>query len=384
MKTIAFTAQSFGFGPVRKMIAISEKLDGVYKIFFGSGVAYDLAKAHFFHEYHHFEHSEEREIYSLLNRSDVFINVMDFELATIAKKSNCQCVVVDSLLWFYSFRPDVDYATYYFVQKFFRSSHDKLEQYSIKNAHIVAPIIEEHTVNIKKINQCIINFGGSDGKVCTSHITVGKNTNYPFIILQILLPLLSKRFKHILVVGRQHVITMCQKKFPIKNVFFRMLDSQKMLYELSRSQTVFSVPGIHSFLDAANKLPIFFLPPSNHSHQENLKVFIEHKITESYFSWTECYSIRFNNGMSRQQKIEMILQTIERFGRDLLTQKELQKKIRNFLGNESSWSQITALQTRKLESLGNDGLQTIVDKVQELISPKCTYIHNSIVKIYNN
>ncbi|WP_372364868.1 hypothetical protein [Candidatus Uabimicrobium sp. HlEnr_7] len=377
MKIVAFTAQSFGFGPVRKMIAIAEKLNGVYKIFFGSGVAYDFAKAHFFDEYHYLKHNEDTEILSILNRSNIFINVMDFELGGTAKKSSCQCIVVDSLLWFYPFRPDVDYADYYFVQDFFRSSRERLKQYSIKNARIIGPIVEYNEKKYKIIKQCIINFGGSDGKVCNSHIAVGKNTNYPFIILRVLLPLLRIYFKNILVVGRQSVVDACSERFAMKNVSFVMLKSKDMLKELSRSQALFSVPGIHSFLDAADKLPIFFLPPSNHSHLENLDVFIEHAVTTSYFSWSQYYKLQFGNTMSRQQKIDTVLQTINHFDRDYHAQQELQKIVRSFIENEGVWSQTVLQQKKKLQSLGENGLEAIIITVKELLqSLNNEYAHN--------
>ena len=385
MNVIAFTAQSFGFGPVRKMIAIAEQLDNVYKIFFGSGVAYDFAKAHFFDEYHYLRHNQDIEILSILNRSDVFTNVMDFELANMAKRSMCRCVVVDSLLWFYTFRPDVDYADYYFVQNFFRSSREKLSQYCINNACIIGPIMEYREVQCEIVEQCIINFGGSDGKVCDSHITVGKNTNYPFIILRVLLPLLRTYFKNILVVGRESVVKACSERFAMERVSFAMLKSKDMLNELSRSQVLFSVPGIHSFLDAADKLPIFFLPPSNHSHQENLDVFIENAVTTSYFSWSQCYALQFDNAMSRQQKIDIVLQAINRFDCDDHAQEELQSKARKYIENQSAWSQIVLQQKKKLQSLGGNGLETIVSTVKELLqSSNNPYIHNKYTAVYNN
>ncbi|WP_372364775.1 hypothetical protein [Candidatus Uabimicrobium sp. HlEnr_7] len=386
MKIIAFTAQSFGFGPVRKMIAIAEKLNGVYKIFFGSGVTYDFAKAHIFDEYHYLENNENADISSILNKSDVFINVMDFELGNIAKKSNCKCIVVDSLLWFYPFRPDIDYADYYFVQDFFRSSSLKIKEHGISNAYIIGPIVEENDFNSQKIEQCIINFGGSDGKICNSHVTVGKNTNYPFIMLHVLLPLLSSYFKHVLVVGRESIISACSKRFSIENVSFAMLNLKEMCYELSQSQVVFSVPGIHSFLDAANKLPIFFLPPSNHSHQENLDIFIKHAVTSSYFSWTECYGLRFKDAMPRQQKISIILKAIERFDCDSFVQKQLQKSASKFLENKDLWPEIIRQQQRKLKSLGKSGLETIISTIETLLSSNHNNvnIHNDGIAVYNN
>lgn len=121
MKTIVFTAQSFGFGPVSKMLAVSENLTNpnIKKIFFGTGVAYDLAKLHNFDEIHNFGHNQEQKIIDILKETDLFVNVMDFALGKLAKITAVPYFLIDSLFWFWADLPDgVREANIYFCQEF--------------------------------------------------------------------------------------------------------------------------------------------------------------------------------------------------------------------------------------------------------------------------
>ena len=137
MKTVVFTAQPFGFGPVSKMLAISEKITNARKIFFGSEVAYDLAKLHDFDEIYQFSDKQEREITSLLKKSDLFVNVMDFSLGSFVKHRNCPYFIIDVLLWFWPKKPMyTELADIYFCPDFFGKVEEKILQYQLKNAQL--------------------------------------------------------------------------------------------------------------------------------------------------------------------------------------------------------------------------------------------------------
>lgn len=371
MKTITFTAQPFGFGPVSKALTIAEEITNATKIFFGTGVALDLAKTHDFDKIYELSHNDAPQISSLLQHSDVFINVMDFPLIDIAAQTKCTNVLVDSLFWWWPTIPQQTYlADIYFCQDFIQTITERIYQNNIHNAQVIAPIITKHFHKSKKINQAIINFGGCDGRVQNSFILVGKNSNYPFVILKLLLPILQKHFDSILVTGRECVMDQCKKKFANDQVQCKMLSPKQMLSELHRSQVCFTTPGIQTFYDAADKLPLFFLPPSNHSHVDNLQLFVDYKIAENYFDWQQVYSFPYCKCKTRQQKIDLVLSVIKQFSQNPQHQEVFTRKVHNFLTAKRFWTRYQNNQERVLQSLGTNGAQQIVSGIESFTSQR--------------
>ncbi|BBM87097.1 hypothetical protein [Candidatus Uabimicrobium amorphum] len=371
MKTVIFTAQPFGFGPVSKAIAIAEQISNATRIFFGTGVALDLAKIHDFEQVYELSHDDVPQISSLLQNSDVFINVMDFPLIDIAAQTKCTSVLVDSLFWWWPTIPQQTHlADIYFCQDFIQPITDRIRKDNMHNAQVITPIITKHFNKGENINQAIINFGGCDGRVQNSFILVGKNSNYPFVILKLLLPILKKHFESILVTGRECVMDQCQSKFADDQVQYKMLSPKQMLSELHRSQVCFTTPGIQTFYDAADKLPLFFLPPSNHSHVDNLQLFADYKIATNYFDWQQVCRFPYNKCTTRQQKIDLVLSAIRQFSQNLQHQKVFMHKVKNFLVAKRSWPHHHNNQQKVLQKLGTNGAQQIVSAIDNFTSQR--------------
>lgn len=365
MKTIVFTAQSFGFGPVSKMLAVSESIRDARKIFFGASVAYDLAKLHKFDEIHDFSHEDHEEIRELLQRCDLFINVMDFPLCQIARLADVPYFLIDSLLWFWPELPEgIREADIYFAQNFFNDVQEKVLEYQLTNARIIGPIISDSFSKYEKADQVMINFGGLE----CPFIEIGKNSTYPFTILKNLLPVLDRHFSHILVTGRKRVMDMLNDSFR-ENRFlrFEMLDQRRMLEELYRSKALFTTPGIQSFYDSADKVPIFCLPPHSNSQYRNLDTLVAHGAIRHYLQLSELYDFDLSKSQGDAEEIRIILEKIRIFEASEDDQSFLVRKVEEFLESQYVWPNLVFHQQEFLRNLGDNGVKMILREIDHVL-----------------
>ena len=162
----------------------------------------------------------------------------------------------------------------------------------------------------------------------------------------------------------------CKKKFANDQVQCKMLSPKQMLSELHRSQVCFTTPGIQTFYDAADKLPLFFLPPSNHSHVDNLQLFVDCKIATNYFDWHQVYSFPYRKCRTRQQKIDLVLSVIKQFSQNPQHQEVFTRKVYNFLTAKRFWTRYQNNQERVLQSLGTNGAQQIASGIENFTSQR--------------
>ncbi len=370
MEKVVFTAQAFGFGPISKLLAIAESLHGVRKIFFGTGVALDLARMSNFQEIYEYSLARDKDkIINLLSQADLFVNVMDFSMNPLAKISGCPYLIVDSLIWFYPSLPEgIKDADMYFCQNFFDLVEPKIKEYQLTNARLIGPITNNNFPRYEKKKQVVVNFGGCDGKVADSFIEAGVNNNLPFVVLQNLTPILSEHFSEILVTGRERVMQICETMFTKSNgVKFTMLDPKSALKEYYRSAVVFTIPGIQSFYDIADKAPMFCLPPMNHSHVRNLEIFVRRGIIRHYLKWDELYDFPFVKCKTRQERIDLVLAAIKRFEQSMEGQSVFRERVKLFLQGQATWPDLVKRQKSALISLGPNGVEDITKAIYEIL-----------------
>jgi len=365
MEKIVFTAQAFGFGPISKMLAVSENISEVKKVFFGSVVALDMAKLHQFDEIYELTYNDSSKILELLRESKLFINVMDFPLSKLAKDSGCPCFLIDSLLWFWPTLPEgVRDAEIYFCQNFFTSVEQKIQEYRLSNACLIGPIISNHFGRYEKKNQVVINFGGIENP----HVEIGVNSNYPFIMLKILLPMLQDKFDLVLVTGRERVMEMCRQRFTEnERLKFRMFGQKEMLEELYRSEALFTAPGIQTFYDAHDKLPIFCLLPQNNSNVRNLDAMVKSKAIQHYLKWEELYEFDFDGCKTPEEEFDLMLGKLEIFEKSESDQRIMGERVEKFLNSRNLWPNLVEEQRNAVEKLGSNGIKTIVDDVNAVL-----------------
>lgn len=375
MKKIAFTAQPFGFGPVSKMLAVSENVERVKKVFLGSGTALDLAKMHHFDEVYEATYQDAERIVSILEDCDLFLNVMDFPLLRYARIANCRSIMVDSLLYFWQKKPEFcEYPDIYFCQNFFgNSTQEKIKLYGLQNARIIGPIINSNFVAKEKKNQAMINFGGMD----SCYTNVGRNSFYLFVILEHLIPLLYPLFESILITGRERVMRMCRRRYQqnSKHLQFEMLSQNKMHTEISQSRCLFTLPGIQTFFDAHDKVPIFCLPAHNSSNRKNLDILIRNQVIKHAFRWQYIYDVDVD--LEEEQDIQQMLQFSQRFSEDVDAQKLFRHRVDRFLLDRNNWVNIVDNQKQKVEDLGASGVTEITNAINEML------YHQQPVTIYS-
>jgi hypothetical protein len=359
------------------MLSISENIsdEHIQKIFFGSGVAYDLAKLHTFDEMYKLDSHDREKIVKILRTADIFVNVMDFPMGRLVKEARCVYFLIDSLLWFWSSLPEgVQYADIYFCQNFFCPVESKIQAYKLKNAKVIGPIINNNFKHFPKKDQVIINFGGLENP----YIEIGSNSNYPFIMLTILFPILQTHFSSILVTGRERVMEMCRSRFSeTKSLRFRNLSQREMLEELCQSVALLTAPGIQTFYDASDKVPIFCLPPQNDSNIRNLDILVEHKVIKHYLTWRDLYEFPVNTCKTITEIFELLLHTLKIFEATEQDQKILQARVLEFLHQQDTWEDLIRVQKEAVERLGENGVQVVKKAIYEVLYPPSSSIINS-------
>ena len=200
-------------------------------------------------------------------------------------------------------------------------------------------------------------------------IKIGENSDYPFLMLDILLPILKKHFSKVLVTGRQRIMQMCRDRYGESiSLQFKMLDLKNMLGELYRSKVLFTAPGSEIVFDAYDKLPIFFLPPQNNTNFRNLSLYIHYQLTKHYLHWPEVFDFHLPESCSSDEnEIKSVLNIIESFAKTQKAQAKLAERIKNFIRGKDTWPDILAEQKKAVEKFGINGAKTIVEAIKRFI-----------------
>lgn len=290
---------------------------------------------------------------------------MDFDLIPLARVSACPQYFIDSLFWFWPELPDrAGDVEIYFCQNFFYPVAEKIRKYGLRNARLIGPILSAGFHRHAKKDQTIIAFGGLENP----HVEIGGNSNYPFVILRNLLPLLRHRFANILVTGRERVMQMLRSSFgETEGIKFEMLPPRRMLEELSASEALFTTPGIQTFFDASDKVPIFCLPPHNSSQVRNLDSLISYGFIRHYLKWDELYEFDDRRNSDEGEEVRLVLEKVKLFESNEKDQKVLQARAEIFLDAMDSWPELVALQKQAVENLGDNGVLTIAHEIARLL-----------------
>ena len=282
MANIIAVAENYAFGPIGKLLTITDKLRifGHNITFLLFGTPYQLAKRDINNKVLCVDFSKNTlpdNIISLLIKADLLISVMDLPSINWAKKYNLPIAFVDSLFWFWTTIDErlFDIDMYFFQKSFLLNKRKMNELNTIKNLIEVPPIVDIEYLSNEKSNLLLINLGGMDAK---GYIEIGNNSFYPFIIVNIILKLeILKNFKQVIFTGNERIINNLKNKYEhaiSDNIKFLELNHKEFIKILSQSQLLITSPGLETTLEGfVYNVPIIFLPPQNNSQYLQLDEF---------------------------------------------------------------------------------------------------------------
>ncbi len=374
-KNILCDAKAFCFGPISKLLVVSELLCEKYNvIFLVSGTSKILT-----------EHTKDVSIYEcntedredllkhrhLFEEADIFINIMNPISAKFAAECNVPIVEIDSLFWMWeSILDEILNSERYFIQNF-DGVEEQLRKYGsqIKHPVLVGPIVKDIPDAVPKKNKLLINLGGME----STSIKVGVNTNYPFVITRILEETLSDQhpFDEIICAGNKDIIEKIKELLPKSTITFNFFDHDAFLRELAEAKILITSPGLTTAFESFNaEVPTFFLPPQNYSQYWNLDSFIKNDIAQSAINWNNLYpDTKIIKNEEQKKGIEKVLTCTNNFEHDYASQNKIKEYIRAIIkSDEKELKDVASKQKRYFDSLGGNGTNIIAKQIEELLS----------------
>lgn len=376
-KTILCDAKAFCFGPIAKLLVISEILHKKYNIIFlvsgTSKILGDVDYADKIIECNTENIDDLKRNEDLFLKADLFINIMNPVSSKFAAQRKVPMIQIDSLFWMWQEIPkEILDSDIYFIQNF--DGIDKqMQKYKnkIRNPIIVGPIVKQFEDKIIKKNKLIINFGGME----SASVKVGINTNYPFVIAKLLDEVLSKNesFDEIKCCGNKDILKKINKILPNSKIKFEFFEHEKFLKEISESRMIISSPGLTTAFESFSAgTPMFFLPPQNYSQYWNLDTFSNNQISGEALNWNNLYpDTKIIKNEEQIIGIKKVLDCVEKFENDEENKNKLKSYINRVVkSTDSELNNLTKKQKKYLESIGGNGLIDIIDNIDVFLNKK--------------
>jgi hypothetical protein len=373
-KIILCDAKAFCFGPISKLLVVTENLRKKYKIIFlvsgtskvlsGSNSADEIIECNT----EDVDDLNKNKKYFL--EADLFINIMNPISAKFATENGVPMTQIDSLFWMWENIPkEILDSDIYSIQNF-DGVNDQLERYKnkIKNPVIVGPIIKNLKNKTVKKNKLVINLGGME----SASIKIGVNTNYPFVIMGLLDKVLSKHneFDEIVCCGNKKVLKDISDKLPNSKIKFKFYEHDSFLKQITEARMIISSPGLTTAFEAFDiKTPMFFLPPQNYSQYWNLDTFSKNKISADALNWDDLYP---NSNIIKNEEqllgIKKVLNCVNSFEDDKIAKEKVKNYIEKIIHLSDNKLQVIADKQKKyLDSLGGNGVNEIIKQIDTLM-----------------
>ncbi len=373
MVNLVLTAQNFAFGSIGKLLYFTEGLKnkGYRLIFVGYGTSYDLAKRYHFDEIYELDTEDPKntlELEKIISKGDALISTMDLPSLTIAKKLKKVTIWVDCLFWFW----DEIQSELFDVDLFIRekslddSINEKRFAPKIKNLQTVGPIIGKINKKERK-KQALISYGGGQA---THFYKVGKQTNYPFMMTEILRDYVDwSTFEKVILATSDSVVRRLKKRYSNEIFEFTTLAHDRFLEVVAESEILLTAPGLITAQVAYYyETPTIFLLPSNDSQYLQLEAFRRLSL--------DCASTALSDFMPKLDILHMhtsesttiVLKQLAKLEKEKFIRKEVGNKLNLFMKNRNKWSKKAVKQGKDfINSCGGNGADSVVDLIDKLL-----------------
>jgi len=377
MARIVAVAENFAFGPISKLLTITEQLlkQGHDITFIGEGTAYQLGKKQKFTKiYHHNTDGVDYKKWAkpIFQKADVLLSSGDRSSILLAQEIGLPTIWLDILFWWWDDIPEYLLNADLYIQQNSLYNGRNMKRYAnkTKNMKIVGPIIDLQYHKEKLKNQLLIAFGGMEA---AGWYQIGKDSNYPYTISQLIINKIdTSDYKSVLFVGNERITKDLSKKYGTDKFRFVMLPHNEMLYEMARSEDILMVPGLETPLEAfAYNQPIFFLPPSNSSQYVQLDEFRKFKLATKINSihFADYYPYKNLAGKNLRHIMEVFLKELSRFEHSDSVLESCAERINNYL-HQSKREKLKQIDNEKkfIASIGGNGLKESVSLINKFIT----------------
>jgi hypothetical protein len=376
MAKIIAVAENFAFGPISKLVTVTNILQqrGHEIIFIGYGTAYELGSKQKYSKIYKFNtDSSDFQGWAtpIFKNADFIISSCDRSSIILAQKLGLPHVWLDILFFWWDEIPEYILNADLYIQQNSLNNERNLKKYGgkTKNMKIVGPIIDLSFKANQKKKQLLVAYGGMEGE---GWYRVGKDSMYPYTFSKLIIDDVdTSKYDKVLFVGNERITKDLQRKYGNKKFVFSILPHDEMLKEISESEDILMVPGLETPLEAiAYKRPIFFIPPSNSSQYVQLDDFrslnIANKSNSIHFA--DYFPYKKLAGKNLRLIMDEFLKELKEFENSKKILKDCAKRINNYLNRSTKEKNMQILEEKKFNKrLGINGLQKTVDLIEGFI-----------------
>lgn len=376
MAKLILTAENFAFGPIAKLLFVADLLSkkGYCMEFAGFGTSLQLAK-HFpfdkIYEVDTDDPSSKKQLEQIIGKADMLISSMDLPSVVIAKNLKVPVVWIDCLFWFWEsiFEPVLDVDLYVREVSMEDSANQTKYGSKIKNLFNVGPILSK-IEKANRTNNALITFGGGEA----SHwYKVGRDTNYPFLMTNILNSYVDwNGFDRVIVATGEHIVKQLKKKYKDSRFEFECLPQDGFLQELVRCEILLTTAGLVTTESAFQyETPTIFLPSSNNSHYILLDELRGLGLAPASVELSDYMPMLNLRGKEEKESIAEVLEQLRQLENSQSTQKKAGRKINSFVQKRKSWSSRFVRAGKEfIDSLGGNGAVSVANEIDKMISEK--------------
>ncbi len=373
MAKLVLTAENFAFGPIGKLLDLVDLLkeQGHSLTFAGFGTSLQLAKKFPFDSIYEIDTDNPEsgsKLENIISQADMLISSMDIPSIKIAERIGKLTTWVDCLFWFWDSIPEPVLNVDLFIKERLMDEKTNVKKYAdkIKNLVTVGPIIGRMNSGKRK-NQVLISYGGGEAPYWYK---AGRDTNYPFVMTNILLKNIDwSKFDKVIVATSERIASELAEKFPNTPFEFTTLAHDKFLEELSSSEVILITPGlVTAELSFESGTPTIFLPASNNSQYLQLDQFLEMKLAPAHAHLSSFMPRLELAGVPLVDSTQMVLKQLKEFEQSNEIMDLVGKHINELIEKRGEWSSEFVSNGKKfIKSLGGNGASAAVDKIGQVL-----------------
>ena len=373
MAKIIVVAQNYAFGPIGKLLTITPYLtrNGHKLTFIGDGTAYQLGCKENFNKIIRVNTDSpefEKKMINTFNKADFLLSSMDMASVRLAQRVGLPVIWLDTLFWWRNEIPEYIQKVDCYIKQNTLDDRKNMKLYgtNIKNLYGVNPLVELVVIKTKKLkNQAMVAFGGMEAQ---KWYRVGKETNYPYIILKLLEKVDFSEFDRVLITGNERIIKKMRLLKTNKKFVFETFSHFHFVQELANSKLVLMAPGLETPLEAFTYgVPVIFLPPSNSSNYMQLDNFIKKNVAIMNIHFSDYYDHIEMENKGFSERLALYLDQLHIFEKDIRVQKDVIKKLNIFIKNKKQQKQQISCQRHYIKGLKSNGLTDCIKIINHFL-----------------
>ncbi|MDD4937400.1 MAG: hypothetical protein PHX34_00050 [Candidatus Shapirobacteria bacterium] len=359
-KTVIFVSNPFGLGPTGKTVALIEELYSLWKgkiVYAASSMCQETIPEHIKNKIiiENIDERNEEELRSVFNKyqNPLVICTLNRLAIKTAKSLGLKAFFIDSLAWLWKEIPE-EYLmadTYYCFNIF--DIKNKLPKRD--NIKVISPVfgILPKFKTVKK-PFTLIHIGGFKNPF---------QDKMSFAYLNLLIDTLLdfKPIEEIEVVGGGDAVNYIKSKIKNEKFIFNTLGRDEFLHHLNDSSHFITTSGLTATLEAfALRTPTSFIPPTNLSQYQILRLLDKADCAESKIEWKDVlnYDVDFEN-LSEKEAIPKFHQVAQ----DCYDNPEFHQNFIKNLKNILSLIPSNEKQTKFIKSAGTNGSEIILQDI---------------------